>query len=258
MDILNKNRLLSTTVLLLAIFFSSFAMQTESVSFRFKDVLPSIEQENTLTFHQKPYPKPPPRSKMMALLSDKIQTIWDKRYFLNLDLRTNLLYNATLSPTVGFEWHVNRYYGIKLDGSYTHWGSRHGWVQNIWLLNPEVRFYLKNTDLFYIGLGGNLGRFNIYRGVIGNLFFPDLTGYQGSLFGGCVSLGYKLIFTRYFGLDFNLGLGYTYFKYDSFTVIEQKRVYQMVKLKDEAKHLLGPAQAGVSLVWKISGHRNWR
>lgn len=260
---MSKYRLLLTTILLLATCFSSYAKLSESVSFKFKDVSTFYQRyfEVDFDFHKprpKPRPKPPPTSKMMALFTEKMQQTWEKRYFLNLDLRTNLLYNVTLTPTVGFEWHINRNCGIKVEGSYTHWGSKHGMVQNIWLVNPEVRFYIKNTDLFYIGIGGNLGRINIFRGVIGSLFFPEDTGYQGSLFGGCITSGYKLILSRYFGCDFNLGLGYTYFKYDSFTVIDQRRVHQTVKLKDVTKNLLGPAQAGVSLVWKISGHRNWR
>ena len=203
-------------------------------------------------------PEPQPKSKVLAVLSDKMQRTWEKRYFLNLDLRTNLLYNITLSPTAGFEWHINRYWGLKVDGSFTHWGSKYGMVHNIWLVNPEIRFYIHNTELFYIGMGGNIGRMNIYRGVIGDLFFPEDTGYQGGIYGGSITAGYKLILNRNFAFDFNLGLGYTNFKYDSFTVIDRQRAYQKVKLKDATKNRLGPTQAGVSLVWKISGHRNWR
>jgi hypothetical protein len=31
----------------------------------------------------------------------------------------------------------------------------------------------------------------IYKGLIGNLFFPDETGYQGGLYGGSLSAGYN-------------------------------------------------------------------
>ena len=241
MYILNKSRFLPASVLLVATFFSSFAQQKETVSLMVN-----------------PKPKPPPTSKIMALITDKIQDTWEQRFFLNLDLRTNLLYDVTLSPTFGFEWHKNHKWGVKVDGSYTHWGNRHGMVHNIWFVNPEVRWYIKNTDRFYVGVGCNVGGINIYRGVIGGLFFPEDTGYQSGFFGASISAGYKLVLTRYLAFDFNLGLGGTHFKYDSFTVIDETRVYQRVKLKDVTKNMLGPTQAGVSLVWKISGHRNWR
>ena len=236
MYMLNKKFVLLTIALLLVAFFPGFARHVGN----------------------KPRPKPYTTPGMILLLTDKMQQTWDKRYFLNLDLRTNLLYDAVLSPTFGFEWHINRYWGVKFDGCFTHWGSRYGMVHNIWFVNPEVRWYLKNTDRFYIGMGGNVGRMNIYRGVTGSLFFPEDTGYQNSIFSGGITAGYKLILTRSFAFDFNLGLGYTHFKYDSFTVIDKTRVYQRVKMKDVTKNLLGPTQAGVTLVWKISGHRNWR
>ena len=191
-------------------------------------------------------------------MADKIHQAWENRYFLNFDLRTNMLYDAMLSPTIGFEWHKDRYWGFKLDGSYSHWGSNHGMVENIWFVNPEVRRYIINTDRIYIGMGFNAGKINIYRGVVGSLFFPEDTGYQSGFFGFSISSGYKLILSKYLTLDFNFGLGGTHFKYDSFTVIDETRVYQRVKMKDVTKNMLGPTQAGVSLVWKISGHRNWR
>ena len=172
-----------------------------------------------------------------------------------IDLRTNLLYDAMLTPTLGVEWHINRTWGIKVDGSYTHWGSKHGMVHNIWLINPEIRWYMSDVERLYLSIGGNVGRYNIYKGVIGSLFFSDETGYQGGLYSGSLSAGYKLALNRAFMLDFNLGLGYTYFKYDSFTVTNHTRVYKMVKEKDVTKNLWGATQAGVSLVWRLDGNK---
>jgi hypothetical protein len=248
-----KNTIFLIIALLPATIFSSFAGQESDNAFT-KNSLTISESEPRTKSNPKPYTTP----RMVLILTDKIQETWDKRFFFNFDLRTNLLYDAMLSPTFGFECHINRNWGVKLDGSYTHWGSEHGMVHNIWFVNPELRWYIKNTDLFYIGIGGNAGRMNIYRGVAGGMFFPEDTGYQGSFFNGSISVGYKLIVNRSIAFDFNLGLGSTHFKYDSFTVIDQTRVYQRVKMKDATKILLGPTQAGVSLVWKISGHRNWR
>ena len=255
MYMLNRTRTLAMIILLTATFFSCFAKQTENVLFRFNTSSTFKQQPDP---HSEPKPKTNTMYKMRVIMADKIHQAWENRYFLNLDLRTNMLYNVMLSPTIGFEWHKDRYWGFKLDGSYSRWGSDHGMVHNIWFLNPEVRRYIINTDRIYIGMGFNVGKVNIYRGVVGGLFFPEDTGYQSGFFGFSVSAGYKLVLTRYLTLDFSFGLGGTHFKYDSFTVIDQTRVYQKVKLKDVTKNMLGPTQAGVSLVWKISGHRNWR
>lgn len=162
-------------------------------------------------------------------------------------VRTNLLYDAFLTPTLGAEWRVNRNIGIKVDGSRSWWGDEHGKVQKIWLVSPEVRWYLLDKKRFYVGLGGNVGEYNIYKGMLGGLFSGD-TGYQGKLYGGGVTVGYQLYLSRSFSLDFNLGLGYTHLEYDSFTISNQTRVF---KDRDKTKNFWGPTGGGISLVWTI-------
>jgi hypothetical protein len=164
-----------------------------------------------------------------------------------LAVRTNLLSGTFLTPTLGVEWRAGRDIGIKLDGSQARWGDKHGKVQKMWFVSPEVRWYLLNNKRFYVGLGGNYGEYNIYKGMAGGLFSDD-TGYQGNLWNVGVTVGYQLKLSRAFLLDFNLGLGYTRSEYDSFTISNETRVY---KEKDKTKNFRGPTQAGVSLVWTL-------
>ena len=196
------------------------------------------------------WPEPEIAPVIVSSVSRELLPARRGKFLLNFDLRTNLLYDVMLTPTLGVEWYINRIWGLKVDGSYTHWGSKHGMVHNIWLINPELRRYMGNEERFYLSIGGNVGRYNIYKGVIGSLFFPDATGYQGGLYSGSLGAGYKLALNYAFSLDFNLGLGYTYVKYDSFTVPNRVRVYKVNKEKDVTKNLWGPTLAGVSLVWK--------
>lgn len=172
-----------------------------------------------------------------------------KPYYLAL--RTNLVYDALLLPTLGVEWRVNSHIGIKLDGSLSRWGGSTGKVQKVWLLNPEVRWYLLRDRRFYIGASGNYGEYNIYKYMIGNLLI-DNTGYQGHLWSTGLTVGYQLRLLRQLSVDFNLGLGYTRSEYDSFTVTDGVRVY---KDRDRKKNLWGPTQAGISLVWTIGGKK---
>lgn len=162
-----------------------------------------------------------------------------------LDIRTNLLYDAFLTPTLGIEWHVSPKVGIKIDGSFAYWGNEHGRVHKLWIVSPEVRRYMGNARRFYIGAGGNIGKFNIYKGMVGGLISGQ-TGYQGKLYGGGLTAGYLLKLSNNFSLDFNLGLGYTRLEYDSFAISNQVREY---KGKDLTKNIWGPTQAGITLVW---------
>ena len=92
-------------------------------------------------------------------------------------VRTNVLYDALLLPTVGVEWRVNRDWGVKLDGSLSWWGGSTGKVQKIWLLTPEVRWYLLRDKRFYVGLSGNYGQYNLYKYALGGILSKD-TGYD--------------------------------------------------------------------------------
>ena len=166
-------------------------------------------------------------------------------------VRTNLLYDAMLLPTLGVEWRINRNLGIKLDGSLSWWGNEHGKVQKMWLLNPEVRWYLLRDKRFYVGASGSYSKYNIYDYPLGKMLTDD-TGYQGKLWNAGVTVGYQLHLSRSFSVDFNLGLGYTRSEYDSFTMIDKVRVY---KDRDKSKNFWGPTQAGISFVWTIGGNK---
>lgn len=166
-------------------------------------------------------------------------------------VRTNVLYDAMLLPTLGVEWRINRNVGVKLDGSLAWWGGSSDKVQKMWLLNPEVRWYLLRDKRFYVGASGNYGQYNIYNYPIGSIVSKD-TGYQGSMWGAGMTVGYQLYLSRGFSVDFNLGLGYTRSEYDSFTMIDGVRVY---KDRNRTKNFWGPTQAGISLVWTIGGKR---
>ena len=157
------------------------------------------------------------------------------------------LYDAFLLPTLGVEWRMNENVGIKLDGSLAWWGGNHGKVQKMWLVNPEVRWYLLREKRFYVGASGTYGEYNIYKYPLGSILLKD-TGYQGKLWNAGLTVGYRLYLSRGFSIDFNLGLGYTRSEYDSFGMTDGIRVY---KERNRAKNLWGPTQAGISLVWTL-------
>lgn len=178
-------------------------------------------------------------------------------------VRTNLLYDALLLPTLGVEWRVSSDWGVKLDGSFAHWSGDGDKVQKIWLLNPEVRRYLLRNKRFYVGLSGGYGEYNIYKYPLGGLFSKD-TGYQGSLWSAGLTVGYQLYLSRRFSVDFNLGLGYMRSEYDSFApVMTETRIpgdnfpaiecVRVIKERSKTKNFFGPTQAGINLIWTIGG-----
>ncbi|WP_294601203.1 DUF3575 domain-containing protein [uncultured Bacteroides sp.] len=173
-----------------------------------------------------------------------------------LGLRTNLLYDALALPTLGIEWRISPAMGIRLDGSRAQWGSQRGRVQKVWLLSPEVRWYLQQQRRLYLGLSANVGRYNIYKYILGGILSDGDTGYQGHLWSAGLTVGYQLPLARHLALDFGLGLGYTRSGYDSFTLQgDGTRTY---KQRDRVKNLWGPTQVSVSLVWTVGGKNRLR
>lgn len=166
-------------------------------------------------------------------------------------VRTNGLYDAFLLPTLGVEWRLNENVGIKLDGSLSWWGGNHGNVQKMWLVNPEVRWYLLDKKRFYAGVSGSYGEYNIYKYLLGGIVSKD-TGYQGKLWNAGLTVGYQFYLSRGFSIDFNLGLGYTRLEYDSFSMTDGVRIYEE---QNKTKNLWGPTQAGISLIWTIGNNR---
>ncbi len=165
-----------------------------------------------------------------------------------LAIRTNLLYDAALVPTLGAQWRVNELWSVKLDGSLSLWDDGKGKVQKIGIINPEVRHHpLENNRRFYVGLSGNYGRYNVRGGMLGDLISKN-EGHQGQLYGGGPTVGYRLAVWEDFSIDFNLGLGFTRLEYDTFTIREGIRVYRE---RNKVIDFWGPTQAGVNLIWTI-------
>ena len=202
----------------------------------------------------------PPESVSEVTLQERTEQSVVLKKDSYFSLRTNRLYDAFLILAIGADWRMSDEIGVKLDVGFSHWGAETGKVQKILFLNPEVRWYLGTEKKFYVGIGGNYGKYNTYGYLLGSFYSETVaqdgyirnTGYQGSLWNVGVTAGYQLKLIKCLSLDFNLGLGCTSFKYDSFNMIERVRIYNK---KDQTKKFWGPTQAGVSLVWAINAKK---
>lgn len=222
-------------------------------------VPPTVVEEPAVEVAPGPTPAPQARPVPEPVVVPEPVDPWRDRYAVSV--RTNLLYDAFLMPTLGIEWRINRHIGIKLDGSLSWWGDEKGKVQKVWGLSPEVRWYLGGTKRFYLGAGGNYTEYNVYKYPIGGVLSSE-TGYQGTLWNAGLTVGYQLRLARSWSLDFNLGLGYNHSNYDSFSLaaregwnddqdFPRREGVRVLKDRNKTKTFWGPTQAGVTLVWRI-------
>ena len=157
----------------------------------------------------------------------------------HLSLRANLLRWATLTPDLGLEWRICPSWGIAVNGSWTSWSwSDKDRRYALWEVAPEVRYYMGEKKVWYLGAMFKAGQFN---------YKLSETGKQGDLMGGGITTGYQLRLNKALDLDFNLGLGYLNVDFEKYEVIDGVRV----RRGNETKDWYGPINAGVTLVWKL-------
>lgn len=157
----------------------------------------------------------------------------------HLSLRANLLRWATLTPDLGLEWRICPSWGIAVNGSWTSWTwSDKDRRYALWKVAPEIRYYMGEKKVWYLGALFKAGQFN---------YKLSETGKQGDLMGGGITTGYQLRLNKALTLDFNLGLGYLNADFEKYKVIDGVRV----RCGNETKNWCGPINAGVTLVWKL-------
>lgn len=159
----------------------------------------------------------------------------------SFSLRTNLLYLAATSFNLGAEWNpCNTQIGIILNGGYAPFGGD-GQNRNLGaaFISPEIRYYFGEDKHWFAGVEFLAGAYN---------YKLRYTGYQGLVYAGGFTGGYRIELSNTFDMDFSLGLGYGKLEYDTYYNNGEGNVLIESDIK---KNTVMPIQAGVSLIWKI-------
>ena len=171
----------------------------------------------------------------------------------NVALKTNLLYDATLTVNAGLEVGLAPRWSFDLLGNYNGWTvDGHKWKH--WLAQPELRYWF--CDRFaghFIGLHAlvgeyNFGNFDTSLSFLGTDYsvFADHR-HQGWYAGAGIAYGYSFILSRHWNLELELGAGYVYTRYD---VFECQGCGKKVE-EDKPHHYVGPTKAAVNLVYNF-------
>lgn len=169
----------------------------------------------------------------------------------NLAIKTNLLYGAgTLTPNLALEVGLGRRTSLELSASYNPWKLSGSLEKNKKLVHmiikPEFRYWLcERYNGHFFGADAIFGRYNIGSYDVPMLFDKEYR-YDGIAVGGGVTYGYHLMLGKKWGLEFAVGAGVLWLKYDRYDCvacdrngIEHKKVY------------LGPTNAAINLVFLI-------
>lgn len=170
----------------------------------------------------------------------------------NFAVKTNLLYDATASINLGVEFIASEKWTFDVSGNWNSWNMPGGRKWKHWMLQPEVRRWLcEPMNGHFFGVHAHSGQFNIGHLSSGFSFLGTDFGrlkdhrFQGWFGGGGVAYGYAWILNRHLNLEAEIGLGYSYVKYD---VYECEGCGKKVET-DQTHHYVGITKAAVNLVY---------
>lgn len=171
-------------------------------------------------------------------------------------LRTNLLHDAVLLPSVGVEFAVGSRWTMAVSGTFNWLGddSRHRYWR-IGVADVELRRWLGSSlDAWrlkghHVGVYVTACRYDIEFGG---------KGWMGDLnYGGGVSYGYAVPIGRRWSLDLTVGVGYLGGKYKEYEPSRDEWNHYVWQA-DKTLRWVGPTKAEITLVWHLGGSSRQR
>lgn len=167
-------------------------------------------------------------------------------------VKTNLLYDATATINAGVEVAIAPRWTLDVSGNFNGWNQSHQRRWKHWLVQPEARYWF--CDPFaghFLGVHLHGGQYNV-GGLDNHLSFlgTDFSGlgdyrYQGWFVGAGVTYGYSVILGRHWNMEFEIGVGYAYTRYDQFRCVGCGRKVR----EDQDHHYFGPTKAAINLIY---------
>lgn len=157
-------------------------------------------------------------------------------------LKTNMLYDAALMPSLEIEYRFNARWSVALEGNVAWWKNerKHKYYQ-IATVIPEVRYHLTRDcgwSGHYLGLFAGGGKYDLENGK---------KGYYGE--GGMLGVSYNYVFNvgKNISFEAGLGVGAMYSRYKEYVPVNGKYLYQ------QTKNLWygGPLRVKFALVWRL-------
>jgi hypothetical protein len=167
-------------------------------------------------------------------------------------VKTNVLGDAMGSLNIGIEGRLTERWTMDLTGHLDPWTRKDGALRRHAFLQPEARWWF--CDSFsghFLGVHAHGGIFNV-GGIDTDTKFLNNdfsilrdSRCQGWFAGAGVAYGYDLIIGSHWNLEFEIGAGYAYTRYDQF----ECNVCGSTLSDDLTHHYFGITKAAISLVF---------
>ena len=131
-------------------------------------------------------------------------------------LKTNLLYDAALSPNLAVEYSFAPKWSVDVMASVNRWKSYgHTWRHVI--VQPELRYWTcESFRGFFVGVHALGGKASIGDLYDFSQYIPSVPNFKESYLqraltlGGGIACGYDIVLCRHWNIEFEAGVGYVY------------------------------------------------
>lgn len=157
-------------------------------------------------------------------------------------LKTNLLYDAALMPSLELEYKITDRWSVALEGNVAWWKNnpKHKYYQILTII-PEVKYHF-NPDRqwagHYVGLFAGGGKYDLENGG---------KGYYGE--GGMLGVSYNYVFnvSKHLSFEAGIGVGALYTRYKEYIPVNGYYLYQTTKHTWYG----GPLRLKFALEWRF-------
>lgn len=165
-------------------------------------------------------------------------------------LKTNLLYDLATVANLGLEIGFKDHYSIDLPVNFSPWTTHPKYRLRVFSVQPEFRYWFGQEHKgHYLGVHGIVGLYNVSFGdshryqthmIDDKLFFPALG--VGLSYGYSLWLDKKREHPNWF-MEFNIGVGYVYERYDSYYNLENGAMFS----SGDEHHYFGPTKLEIAI-----------
>jgi len=165
-----------------------------------------------------------------------------------LVIKTNLLYDAILMPSLEVEYRINERWTVNLEGDMAWWHNnrKHRYYQ-VATISLEGRFWFgqKKNDQWhghYLGLFGGFTWYDLENGK---------RGYKGEAEIAGISYGYMFPIGQRMSLEAGVGAGYMHSKYEEYLPMPYMNGTHYVYQQTNTLNYFGPLKLKLALVWHL-------
>ncbi len=165
-----------------------------------------------------------------------------------LAIKSNLLYDVTTTFNLGIEFRLSNHLTLELPFNYNPWTFSGNRKVKHWLVQPELRYWVNKS------FKGSFFGLHIHGAQLNTSKIIDSYRYEGWLVGAGISYGYRWNFSRKWGLEATIGVGYAsidYSKYTAEAATPEGCGTCGTKISSDKKSYWGPTKVGISLIYTI-------